>query len=100
MAKVTAPLLSFRARGSIGSVLTYRHRGRTNCVYKFAVPTDRRTMAQAAVRDEVKDLLRRWLASAEEMREWFWVFAQEEGMPPFALWTREGWYQHCAGMPD
>ena len=100
MAKLTGPLLSFRARGSVGKVLTYQQRGKQSCAYAFTVPDDRKTQAQIAVRDEVKDLLRRWRAGDEEMKEWFWLFSQEEGMPAFALWTREGWYQSCAGMPD
>lgn len=100
MARVIGALLSVRATGTLANVLTYQQRGRKSVVYKFTIPHDVGNAAQQGVRNEVRDLARRWNAAQEEMREWLELFGNCERMSGFALWTREGWHQHCAGMPD
>jgi hypothetical protein len=64
MAKVTGPLLSLDASGSIASTMTFsRWKGR-NYVRQRVIPTYSNTTAQAAVRDLIRDASIAWKSGA------------------------------------
>lgn len=64
MAKVTGPLLSLDASGSIASTMTFsRWKGR-NYVRQRVIPTYSNTTLQANVRDLVRDASLAWKAGA------------------------------------
>lgn len=64
MAKVTGPLLSLDASGSIANTMTFsRWKGR-NYVRQRVIPTYSNTALQAAIRDLIKDASIAWKSNA------------------------------------
>jgi hypothetical protein len=64
MAKVTGPLLSLDASGTIASTMTFSRWKGVNYVRQRVIPTYKRTTEQAAVRDIVKDASLAWKTNA------------------------------------
>jgi hypothetical protein len=64
MAKVTGPLLSLDASGTVASTMTFSRWKGINYVRQRVIPTYKRTTEQAAVRDIVKDASVAWKTSA------------------------------------
>ena len=71
MAKPKQPLMSFRARGSIGDNLTFQKRGRDTIVRTKPIPKDPQSDAQLAQRQVYRDAVAAWHAlSPEEKEDW------------------------------
>lgn len=64
MAKVTGPLLSLDASGSIANTMTFSRWKGINYVRQRVIPTYKRTTEQAAVRDIVMDASVAWKTNA------------------------------------
>lgn len=64
MAKVTGPLLSLDASGSIASTMTFSRWKGINYVRQRVIPTYSRTTLQGNIRDLVKDASEAWLAGS------------------------------------
>lgn len=64
MAKVTGPLLSLDASGSVASTMTFSRWKGINYVRQRVIPTYSRTTGQGNVRDIVKDASIAWKAGA------------------------------------
>lgn len=64
MAKVTGPLLSLDASGTIASTMTFSRWKGINYVRQRVIPTYKRTTEQAAVRDIVADSSLAWKTNA------------------------------------
>ncbi len=64
MAKVTGPLLSLDASGSIASTMTFSRWKGINYVRQRVIPTYSRTTEQGKIRDIVKDASEAWKAGA------------------------------------
>lgn len=71
MAKPKSPLLSFGARGTIASSLTFQKRGRTTIVRTKPTPTDPESSSQLARRQVYRDAVADWNAlSPAEKESW------------------------------
>lgn len=64
MAKVTGPLLSLDASGSIASTMTYSRWKGINYVRQRVIPTYSNTSLQMAIRDLVRDASQAWKSNA------------------------------------
>lgn len=64
MAKVTGPLLSLDAAGSVASTMTFSRWKGINYVRQRVIPTYSNTTLQAAIRDLVRDASEAWKAGA------------------------------------
>lgn len=64
MAKVTGPLMSMDASGTIGDALTFAKWKGRNYVRQYVIPTYSNTTLQAKVRDIVRDASLAWKAGS------------------------------------
>lgn len=64
MAKVTGPLLSLDASGSVASTMTFSRWKGVNYVRQRVIPTYTNTAAQALIRSLIKDASEAWKAGA------------------------------------
>ena len=97
MAKVTGPLMSFEAHGSLGSEFTFRAGAKAANVYRPPDPSRGRrgqaSPAQQAVRDNYTQALAAWRALEEIERQAWNVTAADDGRVVngwnlfFAQWT-------------
>lgn len=62
MAKVTGPLLSLDASGSVASTMTFSKWKGINYVRQRVTPTYTNTLGQAAIRDLIRKASQAWLA--------------------------------------
>ncbi len=69
MAKPKRPLLSFGARGTIASSLTFQQRGRGHFARQKPIPTDPKSPAQLAQRQLYRDAVDAWHALTPEQKE-------------------------------
>ena len=73
MAKVTAPLFSFGARGKLANSLVYFPWKGIDCVRSYVVPANPRTTAQTTQRDRMDDAVDEWhdaTYSADDVSAW------------------------------
>lgn len=71
MPKLTGPLLSTRANGSIFGLITYQQRKSGPIAKRFSQPTTAPTLPQSAVRESTRILARRWSTlTADEKQTW------------------------------
>ncbi len=63
MAKVTGPLLSLDASGSIASTMTFSRWKGINYVRQRVIPTYSNTFKQKAIRDLIRDASQGWLGN-------------------------------------
>ena len=64
MAKVTGPLMSLDASGTVANTMTFSRWKGINYVRQRVIPTYRRTTEQAAIRDIIKDASEAWKTGA------------------------------------
>jgi hypothetical protein len=64
MAKVTSPLMSLDASGTIGNALTFSKWKGRNYVRQYVIPTYSNTTEQAAIRDIVRKASLAWKAGS------------------------------------
>lgn len=64
MAKVTGPLLSLDASGTVASTVTFSRWKGVNYVRQRVIPTYSNTFKQAAIRDLIRDASQAWKTNA------------------------------------
>lgn len=90
MAKITHPLHSLAASGSIGHRLTFSNVKIGSVVKNWSKPTDRKTAAQLAQRTAYQAGIADWKTLTTEQHELWNTTAQQERMTGFNLFMR-GW---------
>lgn len=60
MAKVTGPLFSLKASGTLGKTLTFQERISTTVVYSRTVPYDTKVAKQMSIRGYVTEAVSNW----------------------------------------
>lgn len=96
MSKVTTPLLSLAAKGSLANAITYTRRRGTNIVEKKPIPRNPQSLAQTYQRWDYQDGIFYWhTLSSIEQKEWKSA-ARRYHMPGFSYFMR--WYLN--NLPD
>lgn len=95
MAKVTAPLMSFSACGTVGGIVQYRMVAGRAIVSAPTIPTDKRTWGQDNTRQRAADAARTWNELATPAKGRWATIAVSAGLPTFALYLREFINQRC-----
>lgn len=96
MAKVTGPLLSLDASGSVAKTMTFSRWKGINYVRQRVTPTYTNTSLQAAIRDLMKQASEAWLAGStvgavdidESYKDAFDAAAQGQAYSGFNLYIR------------
>ena len=94
MPRVTSPLFSVSAQGSIGKCITYRNSPRGAICRKWAQPTGLPSANQIAVRDFTGERMNHWpLISTEDQASWF-LLALERNIEPINAYLQVNWERH------
>jgi len=89
MAKTEGPLLSVRAHGSIGNILTFQGRKHFQHSHKKALPTNPRTPAQIADRLLFANAVAGWQALTTEQKQVYNnMSAQYGNIPGFNIYIK------------
>jgi hypothetical protein len=100
MPKVTAPLFSLEASGTIADLLTFRESRRGPVVVKKSQPTGEPSISQLAIRATTKALMQIWpLLSPDQVERW----DAAPGDPHLAANNKyliENWQREKDGLPS
>jgi hypothetical protein len=88
MAKVTGPLLSLDASGTIASTMVFSRWKGINYVRQRVIPTYSNTFKQAAIRLLVKDATQAWAGLSVTLKAAFEAAAAGMAMSGFNLFVR------------
>lgn len=88
MAKVTGPLLSLDASGTIASTMTFSRWKGINYVRQRVIPTYSNTFKQVAVRDLIRDASRAWAGLGSTLQDAFNAAAAGTAMSGFDLFIK------------
>lgn len=69
MAKVTGPVLSLGAKGTVGDALTYQKKGKGHAVYGHKKHKDAKSASQLAQRTQIGSLVSQWQALTDYVKE-------------------------------
>lgn len=97
MAKVTAPLFSATASGTVGRKLTYRNTQQGAVVQRPAIPSKPATFAQGAERTRFTAAMAAWAALGSTPRGEWQAAAAHWSMRADMLFTREYLLQQVTG---
>jgi hypothetical protein len=98
MPKVSMPLFSFGATGSISKLLTFRNSPRGYICRKYAVPTGEASAVQEEVREFTGERMMHWaLLSVEEQASWL-LLALERNVEPINAYLQENWKRKIRGL--
>jgi len=98
MPKVTCPLFSVGATGSIGKILTYRNSPRGFICRKWSQPTGLPTADQLEVREFTGERMSHWpLISTEDKASWL-LLALERNVEPINVYLEENWKRKLRGL--
>lgn len=76
MVKLIAPMMSGEAHGSIGHILTFKKRGRTNIGCRYFKPRNPNSPAQQTVRTRTRSAVARWKAATGATKDAWRVYAK------------------------
>jgi hypothetical protein len=89
MAKVTGPLLSLDASGSVASVITFSRWKGINYVRQRVIPTYSNTFKQVAIREVIKQATQAWAGLGITLQTAYNEAASGMGMSGFNLFVRD-----------
>ena len=95
MAKLTGPLFSMGAHGSIGAKLTIRRNRGSHTAVSTPTPTGPASQRQLEQRQVWRNARAQWHALPAPARAAWTNTAVSWGLPAFALWAREYALQQC-----
>jgi hypothetical protein len=98
MPKVTCPLFSVGATGSIAKLLTYRNSPRGYICRKWSQPTGLPSAEQEEVREFTGERMSHWpLISTEDQASWL-MLALEKNVEPINAYLIENWRRKRSGL--
>lgn len=98
MAKVTGPLFSFAASGSIANLLTMEQRAHGTTARRKPISTGNPTAPQVAERTRCKDAAAAWKITTAPIKQEWRTLAQTRQKPVFAVYLQEWNAQHIAAL--
>jgi hypothetical protein len=98
MAKVTAPLLSLAATGSIARRITFRTLAGRSIASRWTAPTTPPSTYQVEDRQRAADAAAAWAQASTKDRNAWRAAATAARLPVYAIYMREYILQRCA--PD
>lgn len=97
MPRVTNPLFSVSAVGTVAEILTYRNSPRGAICRKWAKPTGSPSAKQIEVREFTGERMNHWpLISTEDQASWF-LLALERNIEPINAYLQVNWERHLQG---
>jgi hypothetical protein len=98
MPKVTCPLFSVGATGSVAKLLTYRKSPRGYICRKWSQPTGLPSADQLEVREFTGERMSHWpLISTEDQTSWL-LLALERNVEPINVYLEENWKRKLRGL--
>jgi len=88
MAKLVAPLFSFRAHGRLGTSLIYSSNRRTNYVKSYAVPSQPNTPKQQTVRLGTAAITKAWATLPASLKLEWQTVADELDLSPYHAYLK------------
>lgn len=95
MARISGPLMSFAAAGSVGSTATYRTLAGRAVAQRWASPRAAPTDAQNDIRNRGKWAAANWPQLDQKARTRWLAAAAAASIPTFAFYLREFILQNC-----
>lgn len=89
MTKLSTPLLSLKASGTIGDAITFQKRSRVSFAREKPIPTDRKSDNQLWHRYLYRQACQYWNALTETQKLFYRKEGSKRGMPGFALFMRQ-----------
>jgi len=90
MAKVTGPLMSFSASGTIGDAITFATWKGIEYARQWFVPGNPQTAKQVNIRTALTLVVALWHDLPQEVKDIWDVFAEGTKMSGFNQWVRRG----------
>lgn len=99
MPKVTGPLFSVAASGTLSKTLTYRNTRRGAVVSRHAVPSGLPSAAQIAHRNQFALIAADWVAASPEDKATWDALAESLGISAYDAYTKHNWQRVIDNQP-